>query len=342
MMFKCAIVGVSGPRARGHADAYRFIKRGKLAAISARRQEKLDAFGDEFGVAARYTDYREMFEKEKPDLVHVNTPPTVRREVFQAAQAAGVPALIVEKPLAIQSEDYLAICEFAQHSTVKIAINHQLHFHPRRAFLQRLVADGKIGALRLIDASAGMNTAYQGTHMLQAIGAFNPLAAPISVFGQAAGALGLQENAKQHYAPNYTLACISYDNAVSALLRCGAGAPRVIDDPLTHKHKRIAVYGTRGYVHWTMWSWDMCVDGKSEAGVHNYADEDVLGQAAMTEAMFDWMLDDRQVHPLNLDAALRDVNTLLGIYMSAVQRALIVLPVQPQPHLLQTLRECLA
>ena len=341
-MFKCAIVAAGGPRARGHARAYRYIPRGQLVAISSRQRDKMDAFGDEFGIAARYTDYREMFTKEKPDLVHVNTPPTVRLEVFEAAEAAGIPALIVEKPLAVQGEDYLALCEFARHCKVKIAINHQLQFHPRRQMLQKLVEDGRIGDIRFIDASARMNMAYQGTHTLQAIGAFNPQGLPVSIFGQVSGANGLQPSAKEHYAPDETLAAITYDNGVSALLRCGPNSPVVAADPVTHKHKRIAVYGTRGHMLWTMWSWQTCVDGRIESGTHLYPDEDVLGQAAMTEAMLDWLLDDRKVHPLNLNSALRDFNTMLGAYMSALQRKPLSLPVEPQAHLIATLRETLA
>ena len=112
-MYKTAIVAVSGGRANHHAEAYQHITRGELAAISTRQRDNLDQFGERHGVAARYTDYREMFEKEKPDLVHVNTPPNVRLEIFEAAEAAGVPAVLVEKPLAIQAEDYLAIRAFA-------------------------------------------------------------------------------------------------------------------------------------------------------------------------------------------------------------------------------------
>ena len=84
-MLKCAIIGVSGGRARGLAEAYQHVTHGKLAAISTRTKENLHAFGDAFDVDVRYVDYREMFEKEQPDLVHVNTPPSVRLEVFEAA-----------------------------------------------------------------------------------------------------------------------------------------------------------------------------------------------------------------------------------------------------------------
>lgn len=106
--YKAAIIGVSGGRARGHAEAYAHIDRGQLVAVSSRNAEKVAEFGDEFGVPARYTDYREMMARGRPDLVHVNTPPDVRLEVFEAAAEAGVPALLVEKPLAIAGEDFVA------------------------------------------------------------------------------------------------------------------------------------------------------------------------------------------------------------------------------------------
>ncbi len=34
-MFKCAIIGVSGGRARGRTEAYQHIKRGKLVGATA-------------------------------------------------------------------------------------------------------------------------------------------------------------------------------------------------------------------------------------------------------------------------------------------------------------------
>lgn len=336
-MYKCAIVGVSGGRARGHADAYQHIKRGELAAISTRRRNNLDDFGDRYGIESRYTDYREMFEKERPDLVHVNTPPTVRLEIFEAAEVAGVPAIIVEKPLAVQGEDYLAMKEFSKKCKIKIAINHQLHFHPRRQYLHDVVRDGKIGDVRFIDASSGMNLAFQGTHTLQAIGAFNPSGVPASVFGQVSGTEGLQETPKAHFSPDQNLAVINFDNGVRAQLQCGENAPHVTDGKI-NEQKRVSVYGTRGYVGWTMWSWETYCDGTYDSGIHQYADEDIPGQAAMTEAMFDWLEDDRAIHPLNLDLALRDFNIILGIYMSALNHEVVNLPVDPEDNLIERLR----
>lgn len=336
-MYRCAIVGVSGGRARGHAEAYEHIGRGELVAVSTRNQENLDAFAERYQVPARYTDYREMFAHERLDLVHVNTPPDVRLEVFEAAQEAGIPALIVEKPLAIQWEDFEAIQEFARTSTVKIAINHQLQFHPRRLMLQQLVCDGYIGDVRFIDASSGMNMAYQGTHTLQAIGAFNPQGVATSVFGQVGGSDGLVETPRKHFAPDEVQGAITYDNGVQALLRCGTNAPTVGDGTI-NTHKRIAVYGTKGYVQWTMHSWETGIDDTIEAGIHGYGDEDIRGQAAMTEAMFDWLADEAVLHPLRLDLAMQDFAIMLAIYASGLSRRVVDLPSESMPDLIQTMR----
>jgi hypothetical protein len=91
-----------------------------------------------------------------------------------------------------------------------------------------------------------------------------------------------------------------------------------------------------------MWSWETYLDGRRESGAHQYPEEDVLGQAAMTEAMFDWLEDDAAVHPLNLDAALREFNVVLGMYMSALHHQVIALPVEPEAELIEKLRQRLA
>lgn len=336
-MYRCAIVGVSGGRARGHAEAFRLVPRGRLVAVSTRTRENLDEFADAYGVEKRYTDYKEMFAAENLDLVLVNTPPTVRLEVLEAAEAAGVRAVIVEKPIAVQGEDYRGLLEFSRRSGLKAAVNHQLHFHPRRQALQRFVSDGHIGEVHFVEASSGMNLAYQGTHSLQAVGAFLPGAVPVTVFGQVGGAEGLAETPNHHYAPDESLATITYDSGVTALLRCGRNAPRVGDRPV-HQHKRVAVYGSEGQVHWSMWDWQTLAGGRLEGGEHRYGDEDIEGQAAMTEAMFDWLEDERAEHPLRLEQALVEMNVILGLYQSALERRIVDLPADPPDGLIEMLR----
>ena len=47
-MYKCAIVGASGSRAVGLAEAYAHIRRGRQVAVSSRTEDKLHTFADRF------------------------------------------------------------------------------------------------------------------------------------------------------------------------------------------------------------------------------------------------------------------------------------------------------
>jgi hypothetical protein len=91
-----------------------------------------------------------------------------------------------------------------------------------------------------------------------------------------------------------------------------------------------------------MWSWELGQDGQLESGAHDYGAQDILGQAALTGAMFDWLLDDQAVHPLNLNRSLREFNLILGIYTSALHHEVVTLPVAPEPNLIAALRQGLS
>ena len=62
----------------------------------------------------------------------------------------------------------------------------------------------------------------------------------------------------------------------------------------------------------------------------------------MTDAMFDWMEKDEALHPLHLGSALTDFNTVLGIYVSALQRRPVSLPVEAPDGLIHQLRDALS
>lgn len=319
------------------------MPRGELVAASTRIDENLQAFGNRWQVGALYNDYDRMFRNEKLDLVLVNTPPNVRLEVMQCAERHGVTGLIVEKPLAMQSEDYLELCSFANESKTKVAINHQLHFHPRRQVLQGLVQSGSIGQIQQIRASSRMNMAYQGTHVLQAIQAFQASPAEKVSTSLMAGDQGLQETARMHLAPDLLKAVLTFVDGSKAELQCGLNAP--YNDPADRRvnvHKMIEVEGTAGTIHWSMTGWRTKVGNLEEAGKHVYAEEDILGQAAMCEAMFDWFEDDDRLHPLHLGAALQDFRILLAIYSSGLTGKSETLEEVPDLNLLDSLRVHLA
>jgi len=342
-MHRTAIIGVSGPRAHGHATAYRTIKNGRVVAVSSRQEGAAERFLHEAEVRATpYRDHLTMLEAERPDVVHLNTPPDARLELLRDCERYGVRGVIVEKPLGIDGKDARAMRAFAATTSLKVVVNHQLHFHPRRQALMRLLTEGLLGTVRLIDASAGDNLAYQGTHTIQALLAF-AAEEPRQVFATVSGSDGLAENSKRHYAPDACVAQVTFASGLEGIIRCGTNAPRTPSPQATRKfhHKRIAVHGSRGYLTWSMWGWETFVEGRYETGTHDYYVEDALGQAGLVTALFDWLDGRAASHPLCLDRSLSEFELLLALYESATDRVPIALPHSPRADILDDLRKAL-
>lgn len=336
-MYRSAFLGCGG-RARGHANAYKDITRSEMVAICDLNEERLQSFGDNFGIDHRYTDIHEMLEKEKPHLLHIVTQPDLRVPLMTIAAEHEVPAAIVEKPVAIDGADYKAIVELGKKSKTKFVVNHQLRFHPKLLELREDVLNGKIGKVRLIEASARLNLAGQGTHVTDLMFALNDYAKPVAVFGQVSGGSALNSS---HAAPDIAEAAILFDNGVHGILFCGNNAPSVGEYP-GHYHKRTCAYGNLGFVEWQMEAWERNTpDGGYESGSKSYGAEDVLGQKGLTEAIFDWFDDEEKLHPNRLEVSLMEFNVILGLYTSALTRQPVDLPVEPEDKLIDALRECL-
>ena len=346
-MYKTAMLGCGG-RARGHADAYRFVKRGKLAAICDMNQERLNTFGDDFGISSRYTDLDEMLQKEEPDVLHIVTSPVIpsneqrlRYPLMKQASDHGVPAAIIEKPVAVEGEDWKQIAELAEETQTKFVVNTQLNFHSKNLALKKDVAEGRIGEIRFIDASARSRPAEQGGHVLQLVSSYIDNACPVRVFGQIAGGENL--NSTSHPAPTHTVGHVLYENGLHVSLAFGTEmAQKASDDAGIYGHKRVLVAGTKGFVHWRFSSWERStLDGGYEGGLLNYGEQDVVAQANFTEAIFDWLEDKSKVHPTHLKQSLVENNIILGIYYSGITNQIIELPFEPPDGLMDALQEAL-
>ena len=344
-MYKTAMLGCGG-RARGHADAYRLVKRGKLAAICDMNEELLNKFGDDFGISSRYTDLDEMLEKEKPDVLHIVTSPVIpssnkriRYPLMKQASDHGVPAAIIEKPVAIEGEDWKQIAGLAEETQTKFVVNTQLNFHPKNLELKKDVTEGRIGEIRFIDASARSRAAEQGGHVLQLVSSYIDNSRPVRVLGQIAGSENL--NSASHPSPTHTVGHVLYENGLHVSVAFGTEFGQMVsDDPGIYGHKRVFVVGTKGFVHWRFSSWERAtLEDGYESGPLNYGEQDVVAQANFTEAVFDWLDDENKVHPTHLKQSLAEFNLILGMYYSGITNEIIELPFEPPDGLIDLLQE---
>jgi len=335
IMLKSCFLGCGG-RSRGHARAYEYVKKGRLVAVCDLDEERLNERGEEYGIEKRYTDVHEMLDKERPDLLHIVTAPIWRVELMTIAAEHEVPVAIVEKPIALQGEDWKQIRDLNAKCKTKFVVNTQLHFHPRNLELKRDVAEGRIGDIRFIDVSARSTITDQGVHVLELAQSYNGFAAPTSVFGNVSGANGIPT---RQPSPDVAEAAIEFENGVRAQMLCGEVAPEVEGGSSgRHMNKRISVYGTRGFVQWTMHSWERSTPKGYESGTHSYGEQDVLAQAALTDAAFDWATDEEKLHPTRLENALVKFNIILGVYVSTLTNAPVSLPFEPPDGLIDSLK----
>ena len=91
-----------------------------------------------------YTDYREMVEKAQPDLVAVVVPTHLHFEVASYMLDRGINVLL-EKPMASNSEEALALIQLAQMRNAKLAIGHVERFNPAVIEVKRHLAAGELG-----------------------------------------------------------------------------------------------------------------------------------------------------------------------------------------------------
>ena len=118
----------------------------ELVAGVNRGREKLDAFGERFGVAALYHDYRQMLAEVQPDICIVATHPELHAEmVTNCAQASSTRAIICEKPMALSLEECDLMIAACQAEDVLLQINHNRRWHPEWVLAKTLLDAGAIG-----------------------------------------------------------------------------------------------------------------------------------------------------------------------------------------------------
>lgn len=94
----------------------------------------------------RYTDYKELIEAEKPELVSIATESGNHAEIALHCIEKGV-NLIIEKPMAMSIEDANKIIDLAEEKNVKVSACHQNRFNVAVQELRTAIEAGRFGKL---------------------------------------------------------------------------------------------------------------------------------------------------------------------------------------------------
>jgi predicted dehydrogenase len=325
-----------------HALAYAHVRGGRLVACCDLEPDRAAALASELGLRP-YGDASEMIRREKPDLVHLVTMPDTRVALMSLASDLGVPACLVEKPIAAEVRDWRRLSALAAGTRTRFAVGMQFRYHPHLTRCREALASGRLGRLLSLELSAGMNVANQGVHILDWAMSLNGDRPPKSVF---ASASGMDLGDRGHLAPDSTTARVVFEGGVEGLWTNGPVARRVFDDGTTWKHSRVAACAEHGRTLYEEFGrWEIEGSGASESGAVNpesWRELNHRTQAALTDSMFTWLEDRARPAGTFLGRALLQWNAVLGLYASALERRPVELPFDPPDDLFDRLTAALS
>ena len=148
---RVAIIG-TGRIARMHAGFYKDATHEPMEFVACAdvNEEARKKYAEDFGIPRTYADYREMLEKEKPDLVSICTWPGLHSEMTLEAIKAGVKGILSEKPIAPTLAEADEMVRAAQEAGVTLSTDHQLRCEPQYTKAREIVASGKLGTIKRV------------------------------------------------------------------------------------------------------------------------------------------------------------------------------------------------
>jgi len=123
-----------------------------LYAICQRTADKLNAIGEAFGVAKRYTDFDELLEDPAIDAVHINTPiPDHGSQAIKALKAGKHVACTV--PMATTVEECQKITRLSRETGKKYMMMETVVYSREFLFVKELYQKGELGKIQFLQAS---------------------------------------------------------------------------------------------------------------------------------------------------------------------------------------------
>ncbi len=129
-----------------HLDSINALENIQLVGVCDIREERAQAAAEKYNTTA-YTDYKELFEKEKPDAVHICLPHYLHIPVACDAFNAGI-NVISEKPMSIRYEDAVHAVQLAEQRGVLYGVIFQCRYNTPSMLVKKRINDGRLGSVR--------------------------------------------------------------------------------------------------------------------------------------------------------------------------------------------------
>lgn len=152
-----AVVGTAIPYS--HASALDGIRDVEVVAgcdiVAAARDTFVERWAKRWPGLRAYDDYREMLDRERPDVVGIATPDHLHGGPVLAAIAAGARGILCEKPLAVSLDEADQLVLATDAAGVVMNVNYTRRWIPEWVEARRMVRAGTLGTLSQIIAQTG-------------------------------------------------------------------------------------------------------------------------------------------------------------------------------------------
>ena len=128
-----------------HFASYNAVDETEVVAVAGRSEGRLKMFTERYGITNLYTDYREMIEKEKPDIVSVTTQTIHKADVIVFAAEHGVKGIFAEKALCSSLEEADRIRDAVNQNGVAFNFGAERRHHDGFQRLRDAIERGDIG-----------------------------------------------------------------------------------------------------------------------------------------------------------------------------------------------------
>ncbi|HEV3121581.1 MAG TPA: Gfo/Idh/MocA family oxidoreductase [Isosphaeraceae bacterium] len=151
-VLRWGILGCARISRRGLIPGIQSSSFGKLVSLASRDETLARTWAREFEIPRACGSYEALLAAPEVQAVYIPLPNELHKPWVLAAADAGKHVLC-EKPLALDAREARLMVEHCQKRGVILMEAFMWRHQPRTAALRRLVADGKIGALRLVRSS---------------------------------------------------------------------------------------------------------------------------------------------------------------------------------------------
>lgn len=146
-MKKVAIIGCGGI-AQVHAWSINQLEQVRLIACADPKIERAEQLSRKFtaGQAVVYPDLKSLLAGSRPDVVHICTPHSLHVPLAIEALNQGC-HVFMEKPAAINREEFRALYEAGAHSGQKMGFCFQNRYNEATKVLDRIAGEKELGSL---------------------------------------------------------------------------------------------------------------------------------------------------------------------------------------------------